>query len=170
MRTFLFLLIALTASAQQPSDLSKHVFFKNFVGEWKAEGELKGEDGKTITITEDWKGSGGEESFLIEGTRTMNGETKPFKWTFSHNPSTHTFDAVLTGNPEDQPLRFEATVSELNLTLELKAITGTNSAIMVKEEFTDEKHETIKSAVTFTGDAGQTTLEGIITHTKLKAP
>jgi hypothetical protein len=39
----------------------------------------------------------------------------------------------------------------VNLTLELKAITGTNSAIMVKEEFTDEKHETIKSAVTFIG-------------------
>jgi hypothetical protein len=171
MKTLLFFLLALTASAQQPADLSKHFFFKHLVGDWKAEGELKGEDNKIVTITEDWKGNtGGDGTFLLEGKRTINSETKSFKWTFTHNPATDTFDAVLEGEPGDQPLRFEATISEVNLTLELKAITGTNSAITVKEEFTDEKHETISSHVTFTGDDGQTTLEGTITHKKMKAP
>ena len=172
MRTLLVLLLSLSAAiAQQPTDLSKHVFFKHLVGTWTAEGELKGEDGKLIPITEDWKGkAGGDSTFLLEGTRTINSETKPFKWTFTHNPSTDSFDAVLTGAEGDQPIRFEAMISDVNLTIELKAITGTNSAITVKEEFTDEKHEAIKSQVTFTGDSGQVTLEGTITHKKQKEP
>lgn len=171
MRTLLFLLLAITASAEQPKDLSKHAFFKHFVGEWTAEGELTGRDNNTITIKEEWKGSAsGDSTFISEGKRTLNGETKSFKWTFTHNPSTDTFDAVLEGEAGDQPLRFEAMISEVNLTLELKAITGSNSAIVVKDEFTDDKHETIRSRVTFTGDDGQTNLEGTITHKKVKQP
>ena len=169
MKTLLFFLLTLSAVAQSPKDLSKHVFFKHFIGEWKAEGELKGENNNLVTITEEWKGSGGGEgTFLIEGKRTLNSETKPFKWTFTHNPSTDTFDAVLEGEDASQTIRFEATISEVNLTLELKAITGSNSAITVKEEFSDDKRETISSHVTFTGDAGQTTLDGTITHKKVK--
>lgn len=172
MKALLALLLSATCVlAQQPTDLSKHVFFKHLVGTWKAEGELKGEDGRAINVTEDWKGSaGGDSTFLLEGTRTINGETKVFKWTFTHNPSTDTFDAVLTGPPEDQPLRFEAMISEVNLNVELKAITGSNSSITVKEEFTDEKRDTIASHVTFTNDEGRTTLDGTITHKKQKAP
>ena len=171
MKTILFFLMALTVAAETPKDLSQHVFFKHFLGEWKAAGELKGEDGKVIPITETWKGSAaGDSAFVTEGKRTLNNETKSFKWTFTHNPATDTFDAVLEGEPGDQPLRFEAMISDVNLTLELKAITGTNSAITVKDEFTDEKHETISSDVTFTGESGQTTLEGTITHTKVNQP
>lgn len=169
---FAFLLSISVTLAQQPADFGKHPFFQHFVGTWKAEGELKGEDGKVITITEDWKGGLREtaRSFLIDGTRTINGETKSFKWTFTHNAATDTYEAVLTGSEGDQPLRFEASISEVNLTIELKAITGTNSAITVKEVFTDEKRETLASHVTFTGDAGQVTLEGVITHKKQKEP
>jgi hypothetical protein len=169
MKTILSLLVLLTGSALQGADLSKHVFFKHFVGEWKAEGELKGENNNVVTIKEEWKGyAGGDSTFIAEGTRTLNGDTKPFKWTFTHNPSTDTFDALLEGDDPAQTLRFEATISEVNLTLELKTITGTNSAITVKESFTDDKHETINSQVTFVGDTGQTTLEGSIIHKKVK--
>lgn len=166
-----FLLLAHVVLAQQPQDLGKHLLFKHLVGTWKAEGELKGEDGKVVTITEDWKGSaGGNDTFLIDGKRSINSETKPFKWTFTRNAATDTYDAVLTGQEGDQALRFEASISEVNYTIELKAITGTNSAITVKQEFTDEKRETLTSHVTFTGDAGQTTLQGVITHKKQKEP
>jgi len=166
-----FLLSVSIIQAQQPADLGKHLVFKHLIGTWKADGELKGEDNKTVTITEDWKGSAGSDgTFLIDGTRTINGETKTFKWTFTHNPATDTYDAVLTGQDGDQPLRFEASISDVNCTLELKAITGTNSSITVKEEFADEKRNTLTSHVTFTGDAGQVTLEGVITHKKQKQP
>lgn len=165
------LLLAPLAQAQKPADLGKHSVFQHLVGTWKAEGELKGEDNKVVTITEDWKGNASSDgTFSIDGTRTVDGETKPFKWTFTHNPATDTYETVLTGQDGDQPLRFEAVISEVNFTIELKAITGTNSAITVKEEFADEKRQTLTSHVTFTGDAGQVTLEGVITHKKQKEP
>ena len=172
MRFLITLLLSISAaSAQQSTDLAKHPFFKHLVGTWKAEGELKGEDNKVVTITEDWKGgAGGDSTFLIDGTRTIDGETKAFKWTFTHNAATATYDAVLTGAEGDQPLRFEASINEENLTIDLKAITGTNSAITVMEEFKDEKRDTLESHVSFTGDAGQVTLKGTITHKKQKEP
>ena len=38
------------------------------------------------------------------------------------------------------------------------------------EEFKDEKRDTLESHVSFTGDAGQVTLKGTITHKKQKEP
>ena len=96
MKTFFALLCLLVASAR--ADLSTHPVFKHYIGTWKASGELKGEDGKVTTITEEWTGKAdGETGFLIEGTRTMNGDTQPFKWTITHNAGADSFDAVLTG-------------------------------------------------------------------------
>ena len=46
-----FLLICLFATPPW-ADLSTHVFFKHFVGTWKAAGELKGESDKLVTITD----------------------------------------------------------------------------------------------------------------------
>jgi hypothetical protein len=40
----------------------------------------------------------------------------------------------------------------------------------VLESFQGEAKDVIESKVTFTGDAGQTTLEGTIKHEKEKAP
>ena len=173
MKTLLGLCLSafLMSSAAHAGDLSDHVFFKHFIGQWTATGELKGLDGNVVKIEEDWTGKGdGDSAFVLEGTRTLNGDTQPFKWTFTHNASTDTYDAVLVGNDASQPLRFEATVSEVNMTLELKAITGASSSILVIEKFGDDKFESILSDVTFTNDQGQKTLEGTITHKKVKAP
>jgi hypothetical protein len=59
----------------------------------------------------------------------------------------------------------------VNLTLELKAVTGNGqSSITVLDSFKGEQKDVIESKVVFTGDAGQTTLEGTIKHEKQKAP
>lgn len=170
MKTLLALLCLLATPAW--ANLSTHVFFKHFIGTWKAAGELKGENNNLVTITEAWTGKvDGENGFLIEGTRTMNGDTQPFKWTFTQNAGADMFEAILSGPDTSQTIRFEGNVSEVNLTLELKSATGNgSSSITVLESFQGEAKDVIESKVTFTGDAGQTTLEGTIKHEKEKAP
>ena len=167
--TFVFFcLVGLPARA----DLSSHALFKHFIGNWKAVGELKGENSNLVTITEQWTGKAdGENGFLIEGTRTMNRDTQAFKWAITHNTATDMFDAILTGADGSQTLRFEGNVSMVNLTLELKAITGSgSSSITVLDSLLGDTKEVIESKVTFTGEVGQTTLEGIIKHEKQKTP
>lgn len=169
MKTLLLIFLLATPAW---ADLSTHAFFKHFVGTWKAAGELKGENDKLVTITEEWTGKAdGENTFLIEGTRTMNGDTQPFKWTMTHNTGTDMFEAILSGPDAAQTIRFEGNVSEVNLTLELKAVTGNGqSSITVLDSFQGEHKDVIESKVLFTGDAGQTTLEGMIKHEKQKTP
>ena len=166
----LVLPLVLTVSLHA-EDLAKHVVFKHYLGKWTAEGELKGENNNVVTIKEDWEGkSDGDNTFVLEGTRTLNNDTQPFKWTFALNPTTGTCEANLTGGDGSQPLRFEVNLSEVNQTMELKAQTGQTSAITVKEEFTDDKHDTLMSHVVFTNDEGRTTLEGDIKHKKVPKP
>lgn len=170
MKTLLAFLCLITTSAW--ADLSTHPVFKNYVGTWKASGELKGENGQITKVVEEWTGKAdGETGFLIEGTRTINDDTQPFKWTITYNAGADSFDAVLGGADGAQTLRFEGNVSTVNLTLELKAVTGSGqSGITVNESFEGEAKEVILSKVVFTGDAGQTTLEGTIKHEKQKKP
>jgi hypothetical protein len=81
------------------------------------------------------------------------------------------FEAVLSGADASQNLRFEGNVSTVNLALELKAVTGSgSSSITVIDTLQGEAKDVIESKVTFTGEAGQTTLEGTIKHEKQKAP
>ena len=152
-------------------DLGKHEFFKHLVGEWEAKGELKGQDNNVVTITEAWTGKAdAEDSFYIEGTRTLNGETQKFKWTITHNTATEGYEAMLTGE-DGQTIRFEGNLSEVNMVMSMKAITGGgDSSIALEDSFTDEAKETLQTKVTFTGDQGQTTLEGTIVHKRVKAP
>ncbi|MFM2166215.1 MAG: hypothetical protein RIS79_586 [Verrucomicrobiota bacterium] len=167
----LFVLLCLLAAPAR-ADLSSHAFFKHFIGNWKAAGELKGENNNLVSVSEEWTGKvDGENGFLIDGTRTMNSDTQPFKWTITYNPGTDMFEAILTGADASQTIRFEGNVSTVNLTLELKAITGGgSSSITVLDTLQGEAKDVIDSKVTFTGDAGQTTLEGTIKHEKQKAP
>ena len=171
MKALLLLFLGLIAVPAR-ADLSSHAFFKHFIGTWKAAGELKGENNNLDTITEEWTGKAdGDNSFLIEGTRTMNSDTQPFKWAITHNAGTNMFEAVLSGADASQNLRFEGNVSTVNLTLELKAVTGNgSSSITVIDTLQGEAKDVIESKVTFTGDAGQTTLEGTIKHKKQKTP
>lgn len=153
------------------ADLSTHAFFKHFIGAWKASGELKGEN-NNLVITEEWIGKvDGDNGFLIEGTRTLNGDTQPLKWSITHHAGADNFEAVLSGTDPQQTLRFEGNVSVVNLTLELKTVTGNGQgSITITESFEGDAKDVIKSKVVFTGDAGQVTLEGVIKHQKEKLP
>lgn len=163
---------ALVLNSQESKNLGQHPFFKAFVGEWKVEGELKGENGNVLKVTETWTGKVDEQGGLyIEGMRTVDGDTKPFKWTITHNPSTDGFEAVVSGTEPAETVRFEGSYSEVTQTLDLKAITGTGgSAITLQDSFADEGKDTLHSKVTFTGEQGNVTLEGTLVHKRVKTP
>jgi hypothetical protein len=165
-RHLLVLLVSLSTAAA--GDLSEHPFWKHYVGEWHAKGELKGQDGNVVTVIEHWTGKGdGEAGFLIEGDRTTNTDKQSFKWRISLNPATQVCEAVLVGQDQNQQIRFEANISEVAMTLEMKAVTGGGgSAITVSEAFTDDSRTAFNSKVTFTNEQGDVTLEGTILHSK----
>ncbi|MES2595663.1 MAG: hypothetical protein V4662_10030 [Verrucomicrobiota bacterium] len=167
----LFAASLLLTSQASAADLNQHPFFKHLIGEWEAEGELKNENNEPVTVKESWTGRvDAEDTFSIEGSRTINGDTQKFTWTYTRSAATDNFEAILTGG-DGQPLRFESSLIEEPLTLTLKAITGNGSGnISVEDTFADEGKDTLTSKVTFTGDQGQTTLQGAITHKKKKAP
>lgn len=171
MKTLLATLCLLAATSLPARDLGMNPVFQHYIGTWKAAGELKGEN-NVLAITEEWTGSAeGDNSFLIKGTRTINGDTQPFEWTITYNEGADSYEAVLSGAEGSQTIRFEGQVSEVNLTFELKAITGSGeSSITITEAFADESKDVIESTVTFTGDSGQTTLQGVIKHQKEKQP
>ncbi len=171
MKTLLATLCLLAAASLSAKDLGMNPVFKNYIGSWKAAGELKGEN-NVLDIKEEWTGAAeGDNSFVVKGTRTINGDTQPFQWTITYNEGADSYEAILSGAEGSQTIRFEGHVSEVNLTFELKAITGSGqSAITITEAFTDESKDVLESKVTFTGEAGQTTLEGVIKNQKEKQP
>ncbi len=166
-----FTALALFSLPCHALDLTQHAFFKHLIGEWKAEGKLTGENNAVVTITESWTGKvDAADSFSIEGTRTMNGDTQKFHWAMTHNTATDSYEAVLTGS-DGQTIRFEGSVSDMSLVMDLKAITGNgNGSIAVQDKLEGADKETMNSKVTFTGDQGQTTLEGTIIHKRVKVP
>lgn len=171
MRSLALILLALAPALLPARDLGAHPIFKRYIGSWKAAGELRGEENKTITVTEEWTGKAeGDNTFLIEGTRTMNGDTQPFKWTITYNESSDSYESVLSGPDPASTLRFEAHASEVTLTMEMKALTGNGGTITVTESFADTPEDTFDSKVIFTNEAGQTTLEGTIKNERQKAP
>ena len=168
----LFATLCLLACVSLPAkDLGMNPVFKHYVGTWKAAGELKGEN-NVLVIKEEWTGAAeGDNSFVVKGTRTINGDTQPFQWTITYNEGADSYEAILSGAEGSQTIRFEGHVSEVNLTFELKAITGSGqSSITIKEAFAGETKDVIESKVTFTGDTGLTTLQGVIKHQKEKLP
>lgn len=164
-------LLTLFAGDTLAIDLATHPYFKNLIGEWKAEGELKGTDGNTVKIIETWTGKADAEgTFHIEGTRILNGDQQTFQWSIIHNSTTDGYEATMSSS-DGQSIRFEGSVSEATLTMDLKAITGTgSSSISVHEFFEADSKDIMKSDITFTGEQGETTLEGTLTHQRVKTP
>ncbi len=153
------------------ADLSTHPVMRLYLGKWTAEGELKGQDGNIITVSQTWEGKAdGENAFLIQGSRTVNLETQSYSWRITHNAATDLIEATLMGQDGNQ-LRFEAQASEAASTLTLKAVTGSGmSSITLTDVFSGEDKDTLETKVLFTGEQGETTLEGTLISKRQKAP
>lgn len=161
-------LLSLTAAAQ--SNLAEHVYFKHLTGQWHGEGKLQGENGNEVTFHSDWEGKVTPEgSFVMEGQRVINDEKQTFRWVITHNPVTDAYEALMTTNGDEAgALRFEAHVSDVTLTMDYRASIGTSGSVTLQDTFGSDDKTVLNSQVTMLGDAGNTTLSGTITHTKVK--
>lgn len=167
-----FLSTATQVPAEDKMDFAKHPLFKLLIGEWKSEGTLKGPVGKEVKVEEEWTGKAtAENEFVMEGRRQIDQDKQTYEWKFVHNAATGQFTAThhVTSNGEESK-RFEVSVSEVALTMELRLIGDGDSAITVKDAFSDKDHDTLESEVTLTGTAGETNLSGKIVHTRVKKP
>lgn len=167
-----FLDISTQARAGDKIDFARHPFFKLLIGEWKSEGTLKGPVGKEVKIEETWTGKAtAEGDFVMEGHRMIDQDKQTYEWRFTHDAATGSFTAThhVTSNGEESK-RFEVSVSEVALTMELRLIGEGDSAITVKDAFSGKDHDTLESEVTLTGTAGETNLSGKIIHTRMKKP
>lgn len=169
----LFVCCAAAALADDKSKFSEHAFFKHFVGSWKSSGELKGADGNTVKIVEEWTCKISDEGELvIEGTRDINdqGPTK-YRWNITHNPTTDLFEAVQvldTNNPQNT-LRFEGTVTGDPPVLELKAQFGNGGgSATVTDTFTGSGHDAFDTKIVLLKDNGDTNLEGTVKNERVK--
>jgi hypothetical protein len=165
----LLTLLVTAVSAQDARKLEDHALFKHFLGKWTAKGELTGDQGNKVLVEEAWEGRAGEPgSFIITGTRILNEKKQSFLWTIIHNPTTDGYEAtMITDGDEAGKLRFEAQVSEIAGTMEMKSPLGANGSVTIHDTLKDD-HKTIESVVTFIGDTGSTTLSGTILHQRVK--
>ncbi len=170
--TLAALVLAGALLSQDKTDFANHPFFKLLIGQWKAEGTLKNAMGEESRVVEEWKAkASGDGALLIEGWRQINDDRHDFRWNVTHNPATGLYEAthVVNGN-EAEAQRFEASISEVALTMELKAPLGSSGSILLKDSFTDNTHNVIRTEVTLTGDSGEVTLTGEIKHERQKEP
>lgn len=163
--------LMLFAPVAQAMDFAQHPVIKLYIGKWTAEGELKNPAGDVTTVSQTWEGKvDGDNAFLIEGKRTVNNEEQSYRWSFTHNAATDLIESTLMSQDGNQ-LRFEVQASEADLSVTLKAVTGSGmGSIGILDTFTGEDKDTLVTKVTFTGDQGETTLEGTITGKREKAP
>ena len=159
-------------SAQQKFGFATHPLFKCLIGEWKSEGVLKNPEGNEIKIVEEWTGkTTAEGEFVMEGCRLINDEKQEFTWTFSHNEATGLYEAVhVVSSNGGETKRFEASVSDVDLTMELRLVGDGDSGITIKDSFADAAHDTLNSDVNLTSSGGATTLSGKLTHKRVKKP
>lgn len=158
--------------AQQTTDSANHPFFKHLIGEWKSEGVLKNPEGNEVKITEEWTGKAMPDGgFVMEGHRVINDDRQEYTWTYSHNATTGLYEATHTIKSDASDIkRFEASISDVDLTMELRLVGDGGSGIIIKDSFPDSDHNTLESDVKLTGSGGETTLSGKLIHKRVKKP
>lgn len=166
----LLTIVLVPGSLHAENHFSNHVFFKHLLGDWKAEGKLTGQDGNVIEVSEDWKGRVSDDGELVmEGSRKIGESTQTFQWTMTYDASTGLYAVThhVNSGEGDKEQRFEISVSEAALTMELSTfLSNGNSKITIKDSFANDVWDTLNSEVTFVNDQGATTLSGVIVHKK----
>ena len=166
-------LAAFPCLAGPKTNFATHPFFKQFVGSWKGSGELKGtQDGNTLKVEQEWTCKVSDEGELIvDGFRTVTGlaEKQPYKWSFTHNPTTDLYEVVLSNPGQDQnAIRFEGTLTGDPLVLELKAQFGNGGGSMFVTDSFNAAGDVMEGKVVFYNDSGGINLEGVIKNVRVK--
>ncbi len=162
------LFLANTGVAQEKKfDFTKDPVFQKLLGDWKGEGTLAGSDGTTISIKEEWTGKITESgTLLMSGTRQWNDEMHQFSWEFVPNPTTDLIVvAYKASNAGEEPIRFEASVSQADFSIQLKAPIGSQGELVIVNRFVTKGGKvTMVGEVSLKDDTQTETLKGTVTH------
>jgi hypothetical protein len=158
-----------SVSAQQKNDFATHAFFKLLIGEWTSEGELKAADGNTTTVKEEWRGAvSGEGTFTIEGSRELNKDKHDYRWTIVQTATSGVYEVThyvsINGG---ETMRFEASVSEVELTMERIAQLG-NNTLKLRSSFSGTDRDNMLTKVSISDPGGKLTLSGTVTNKRVK--
>ncbi len=153
-------LLSSTAFAQKP--FSEHEYFSQAIGKWKSKGDLVAADGNTVPVSEELESKITEDgTFVIEGSRNMNGQEQDFRWVFSFNESTDLFECDYHHTGMENPVRME--VSVVGKKIEMRAPLGNSgNELVVSHELTDA--DTVDGYVLLQSVDGQSLLEGKIVY------
>lgn len=164
-------LFAGTATAQEHPKFKDHVFFKHMTGAWTCEGDLKGTDGTTLKLKEEWKGEFlGANTLLIEGQDNTSGGSQAFKWTFIFNPESGAIEATHQAGAKDGDTeRYEVLVSQDGLSVEMTGLVGSgDSKIVAVLSMSKDDHDTIRDKLTVTDKTGATVFSGELVNKRVK--
>ena len=149
------------------SFFADHPLFKPLIGEWTASGELKGQDGNTLSVTETWTGEISESgNFIAKGTREFNEETHTFEWEYLYNPTTELIEGVMRMSTSEDEVRLEVNLSEQNKTITLTSqLSGDGASLEVVNKVEEGK---VTGTVKLMNPQGIATLSGEVVHEKKK--
>lgn len=157
--------------AEEKNGFTTHAFFKHIIGEWKSFGDLKNAEAQPVQVTEEWKAeAAGPNTLTIEGTRTINGDTRSYKWTITQNLATGIFEAELkadTNSPDS--IRFELNVDEAAMKAELTGfLNAGGSKVILIDQFPEKDRDSFETKVTLTDENGTATLSGTLKNERTK--
>ncbi len=161
-------IFAAWANGEEKTDFKNHPFFKYMIGEWTGEGELKDAHDALVKFKMEWKADvEGENTFVVEGNREINGNAQTYKWTIIHNPTTGAYEATHK-SPDSEAVRFEVLVPEGEMRIEMTMLGNAESKMTVIDSFPDKDFNTLETKVTIVDDSGATTLSGTILQKRVK--
>lgn len=168
------LMLVSMARAQERFDFANHPFFKEIIGEWTTEGDVRFEDGHVVHNKQDWKAEAtGANVCTINGTREWAGQTIHYKWTITHLDSgifEHVFQPDLA-NPATE--KYEAKIAEDNSHVELTTRLEHNMKVLITEGFNSGDHDTMEVTVKLIDGEGTQIYSGTATakrHRQAKKP
>jgi hypothetical protein len=153
--------LILIGSMSFAGSLADHPFFKAVAGEWVGEGSLTNAEGEEIPIHEEWKGSKNEEGgFSVEGTRQWGEESQEFRWVYLRNQATELYECEYWHTGMEEPVQFQVQLSDG--AVEMTAPIG-GGELKVRNRLKDG---TIVGEIALTGESGEASLTGTVTHRK----
>jgi hypothetical protein len=163
------LMLAGVARAQGSFDFASHPFFKEIIGEWTTEGDIRFEDGHVVHNKQDWKAEvTGANVCTINGTREWAGQTIHYKWTITHLDSgifEHVFQPDMANAATE---RYDAKVAEDNSQVELTGRVENNAKVIITEGFKGADRNTMEVTVKLFDGEGTLIYAGAATAKKHK--
>jgi len=156
----------LLASAAIANEEFEHPFFKAISGEWTGEGGLTNADGEVSELSESWTAEANDAGgFEFSGIRELSDQTQEFRWIFSYNVATESFESEYWHTGMEDPIRFEVSLTDDRADMVLYG-GDSGGEIRVTNSLSDGGME---SVVSVKDGNGQEVMGGTVNHIRVKS-